>query len=108
MEYVSGGDMQTYLTTHGRIQPRDVKFISKQMLQGLQLMHENKMVHLDLKPANLLIKSGSRDGSWWVKIADFGISKMAEQTRGQSSTVCGTIGFMAPELLGSLAPPNWG
>lgn len=105
MEYMARGDMQSFLMKHGKIRPEEVKFISKQMLQGLECMHHNGFVHRDLKPANLLIKSCPDEGeSWWIKITDFGISKMAEQSRPLPSTVCGTMGFMAPELLGFRAP----
>ncbi|CAN8104793.1 unnamed protein product [Discula destructiva] len=110
MEYVAGGDLQSYLMKHGKIKSKQVKFISKQLLWGLRFMHENGFVHRDLKPANLLIKSRPSDGGssgWWIKITDFGISKMTQKSRALSSnsnTVCGTLGFMAPELFGFLTP----
>lgn len=63
-------------------------------------MHSSKLVHRDLKPANILIKTRPPKGIWWVKIADFGLSKIMEQSRSLSLTVCGTLGFIAPELLG--------
>ena len=47
---------------------------------------------------NILIKSQPPE-NWWVKLADFGISKRAEEGAG-ASTVKGTLEFMAPELLG--------
>lgn len=63
-------------------------------------MHSNRFVHRDLKPANILVKAQPPDGLWWVKIADFGLSKTMEKSRPLTPTACGTLGFIAPELLG--------
>lgn len=43
---------------------------------------------------------------WWIKISDFGLSKKIEKSRTLSSTLCGALGFMAPELLGFSTPGN--
>lgn len=98
------GDLQSYIIEHGMIPVRDVQFISKQMLRGIEFMHSNNFAHRDLKPANLLIKAHPPNGAWWIKISDFGISKKMQQSRSFSQTVCGTLGFMAPELLGFHVP----
>ncbi|KAK7698492.1 hypothetical protein SLS64_012484 [Diaporthe eres] len=104
MEYMELGDLQSHLEDNGPIKEADAKFLSKQILRGLEFMHEEGFVHRDIKPSNLLIKQMPPDGPWWIKISDFGLSKNIEQSWTLSSTVCGTPSFMAPELLGFRAP----
>lgn len=70
---------------------RDIFF---QVVSGLVYLHDVKrVIHRDIKPSNLLI---SHNG--YVKIADFGVSKLV-QTLDISSTYVGTMYFMAPERL---------
>lgn len=70
---------------------RDIFF---QVVSGLVYLHDTKrVIHRDLKPSNLLIGD---DG--YVKIGDFGVSKLV-QTLDVSSTYVGTMYFMAPERL---------
>ncbi|EKF29212.1 protein kinase, putative [Trypanosoma cruzi marinkellei] len=70
---------------------RDIFF---QVVSGLVYLHDTKrVIHRDLKPSNLLIRN---DG--YVKIGDFGVSKLV-QTLDVSSTYVGTMYFMAPERL---------
>ena len=51
--------------------------------------------------SNILAKSTPPE-HWWVKIGDFGLSKRAEEELAVSSTLKGTLGFLAPELHGLL------
>lgn len=106
MEYFALGDLQSHLEDSGPFKEPDAKFISKQVLRGLEFMHAEDFVHRDLKPSNLLIKQMPPGRPWWVKISDFGLSKKIEKSRALSSTLCGTLGFMAPELLGFSPPQN--
>lgn len=70
---------------------RDVFF---QVVSGLAYLHDVKrLIHRDLKPSNILIRD---DG--YVKIGDFGVSKLV-QTLDVSSTYVGTMHYMAPERL---------
>ena len=62
-------------------------------MQALAFAHENGVLHLDIKPANVLI-----DRSGHVKLADFGMATLASAA-GFGGARGGTIGYMAPEQL---------
>ncbi|KKK21344.1 hypothetical protein ARAM_002632, partial [Aspergillus rambellii] len=99
MEYLELGDLYTYVHRSPPLSESEVKDITYQILDGLRLMHENEFTHRDLKLHNILLKS-CPPNEWWVKIADFGISKRIEDGLGAPTTTKGTPGYMAPELLG--------
>lgn len=68
--------------------------VTRQLLQGLQALHDARVLHRDIKPANCLVRA--RDGR--VKLADLGIAiEQSTRAKGQPETA-GTLPFMAPEL----------
>ncbi|KAL2066158.1 hypothetical protein VTL71DRAFT_2229 [Oculimacula yallundae] len=94
MEYFSNGDLQRYLGSP--FQEREGQQIISQILEGLHFMHQNGFAHRDMKPANILVKY--RGPVWWVKIADFGISKRTTEYFTVLQTQTGTPAFLAPEV----------
>jgi serine/threonine protein kinase len=70
--------------------------IIKEICEGLHYLHENGIVHLDLKPANILL-----DDDMVPKITDFGLSRCfdEDQSRDITKTIQGTMGYLAPERL---------
>lgn len=74
--------------------------ILRQLLEGLCEAHRHNVIHRDLKPANLLIEQDEQ-GQDLVKIVDFGLAKLLEDTDGQiESLTQGTVGtplYMSPE-----------
>ncbi|KAJ5186047.1 Tetratricopeptide-like helical [Penicillium cf. griseofulvum] len=99
MEYLEVGDLFVYLYKRPPLPEPEVKEIAYQILDGLSMMHENGFAHRDLKPNNILIKSHPPD-KWWIKLADFGITKRIEESHGTSTTVKGTPRYFAPEVWG--------
>ncbi|KAL8232493.1 hypothetical protein R6Q57_002271 [Mikania cordata] len=68
--------------------------LTRQILSGLYYLHRRKIVHRDIKPSNLLINSKKQ-----VKIADFGVSRILEQTMDPCNSSVGTIAYMSPERI---------
>uniref|UniRef100_A0A8I6WKJ8 non-specific serine/threonine protein kinase n=1 Tax=Hordeum vulgare subsp. vulgare TaxID=112509 RepID=A0A8I6WKJ8_HORVV len=95
-EYVPNGSLDKYITdaSHG-LGWRERYQIIKGICEGLCHLHEKRILHLDLKPANILIND-----HMVPKIADFGLSRCLdkEQTRDFTSNLCGSLGYLAPEF----------
>jgi serine/threonine-protein kinase len=72
--------------------PADVVNIASQVAAGLADAHSKNIVHRDIKPSNIMItKSGV------VKIVDFGIARVSQQTATWTQATSGTAGYMSPE-----------
>jgi len=70
--------------------------IIHQIARGLKFMHSHGIVHRDLKPENILCVDSSASE---VKIADFGISKILRGKQTKLRGICGTLMYLAPEVL---------
>uniref|UniRef100_A0ACD5YB52 Uncharacterized protein n=1 Tax=Avena sativa TaxID=4498 RepID=A0ACD5YB52_AVESA len=95
-EYVPNGSLEKYITDAScGLQWRERYQIIKGICRGLCHLHEKCILHLDLKPANILL-----DDHMVPKIADFGLSRCLdkEQTRVFTSHLCGSQGYLAPEF----------
>jgi len=77
-----------------RMAPRVAMGIGRQICRGLQVAHEQGIIHRDIKPQNVLI-----DHRGEVKVMDFGIARMAEAKEGmtQAGLIVGTPHYMSPE-----------
>ncbi len=99
MEYMEGRALDDVLTQEGRLPAGAVRSIGVQMLRALDAAHEVGVIHRDIKPPNLLI-----DRQGLLKITDFGIARLADETTRQrkltaTGMVVGTPAYMAPEQL---------
>jgi len=94
-EYIPKGSLDKYIIDAYRDWGTCYKII-KEICEGLHYLHEKGIVHLDLKPANILL-----DDDMVPKITDFGSSRCfsKDQTRVITETKEGTMGYLAPELL---------
>lgn len=93
MELVEGDSLEDELARGRRFLPREVVQLGIQVCQALRHAHDRGIVHRDLKPGNLLLT-----GSGQVKLADFGIARLFNNTRRtQAGSILGTAEFMAPE-----------
>lgn len=113
MEYIPGGDLMA-LIKQRTLTEDDATNITRQLLTGLEIMHENRICHRDLKPEVCCICNvcGCKTLTWSqnvlvvslppnpiiIKLADFGCAKYAVGTNLQS--LVGTNGYIAPEVWG--------
>jgi hypothetical protein len=76
--------------------------IMLQVAEGMRYLHQNKVVHRDLKSMNILVNCDRHDGHVYAKVADFGLSKTRESSCTYSNLTMdqGTTRWMAPELFG--------
>jgi len=105
MEYCQGGSLASQLE-HGRIEDENViRYYVVQMLRGLIYLHENNIIHRDIKPDNILL-----DHMECIKFVDFGAAKILaknQRTMGKKTTaqktninsLTGTPMYMAPEII---------
>ena len=86
MEFVAGGSLDSFICKQGRMDEDSALKCFAGIAEGLQYMHSQKMLHLDLKPANVMLKT---DGS--PVLIDFGLSKQYnEKGEPESSTKVGS------------------
>jgi serine/threonine protein kinase len=93
MEFVDGVNLRQLLAA-GRLSPREALAIVPPLCDALQYAHDRGLIHRDIKPENILVNRLGR-----IKIADFGIAKIATGKSEASSSVeiTGTPAYMAPE-----------
>ncbi|XP_037480218.1 G-type lectin S-receptor-like serine/threonine-protein kinase At4g11900 [Triticum dicoccoides] len=96
-EYIPNGSLAEYIKDAYREWGTCYKII-KGICVGLQYLHDSLIVHMDLKPANILL-----DNSMVPKIADFGLSRCFGENQSWDITknILGTVGYWAPEFSGS-------
>lgn len=93
MEMVHGTTLKELLQRRGALDKYEAVSIMEQISSGLALAHDHKVIHRDVKPQNILVKS---DGT--VKIADFGIALAEDALQlTQSDSVLGSVHYLAPE-----------
>ncbi len=92
MELLEGRALNDILTRRGKLSARDTARLGGQIAAGLHYAHERKIVHRDIKTANLFFTKDQL-----VKIMDFGIAKSLEEVRRSTTVVGGTPYYMAPE-----------
>jgi serine/threonine protein kinase len=97
MEYLDGEDLEQRITRRGRVPLASAVTIVKQIASALAATHGKAIIHRDLKPANIVLMEVEGEADF-VKVVDFGISKMKASTRlTRASIMMGTPGYMAPE-----------
>jgi serine/threonine-protein kinase len=99
-ELVVGRNMDARLGA-GRLPAEEARWVAEQLGRALGSAHAGRIVHGDIKPANLLI---SRDST--VKVTDFGLARLLGGSSAQlSATIAGTPTYMAPEQSRGTATP---
>jgi serine/threonine protein kinase len=98
MEFVPGGDLQNLLERGVVMGEQTGKRLIAQIVEALKLLHENRVIHRDVKPANVLLTSTDLSRAD-IKIMDFGLSRNLLSSSLMTHSVVGTPAFTAPEIL---------
>jgi hypothetical protein len=91
MPWAEGGSLEAQLAAGRRFDPEEVAALLRRLAGGLAAAHRRGVLHLDLKPANVLL---TEDGE--PLLADFGVARWRGRSCGH--VVSGTPGFVAPEV----------
>jgi tetratricopeptide (TPR) repeat protein len=92
MEYVEGSTLKDILRRRGPIPVSGVVYVLRQMSDALAYAHRKKVVHRDIKTSNTMWTPAKK-----VKIMDFGVAKLLEEVRNQTTLVSGTPFYMSPQ-----------
>ena len=93
MEYVEGTDVKDYVRQRGALHPIEAVRIMMQIVSAIAAAHQNRIIHRDIKPQNILI---DKEGN--VKITDFGIAvALSDTSLTQTNTLLGSVHYLSPE-----------
>lgn len=105
MDYLKGKSLKQISKANGPLTFEQADIIFKQVVDGLAAAHALEVVHRDLKPENIVLTKQA-DGSEWVTLVDFGLSKLKDEkgSRGKDvasitriGDICGSPPYMSPE-----------
>ncbi len=107
MEYVEGETLHRLLRREGTLPVKRAVKLLRQIADGVEAAHDAGILHRDLKPANIFIMNKGKSGDGFVKVGDFGLAKIVNQTvtdAGSNATpssrgIIGTPEFMSPEQM---------
>lgn len=105
LEFVKGGEVFDRIAEDGPYSEQDAANVVRQVAQALKHMHALHIVHRDLKPENLLLTDASPPV---VKVADFGLATVFGPGKPPLTQVCGTLTYLAPEMLQTDAAHSYG
>ncbi|KAI0175775.1 calcium/calmodulin-dependent protein kinase 1 [Hypoxylon sp. FL1284] len=96
-ELATGGELFDRICEQGKFTEKDASQTIKQVLGAVDYLHNRNVVHRDLKPENLLYLNKNPDSD--LVLADFGIAKMLDTKDEVLTTMAGSFGYAAPEVM---------
>jgi len=98
LEYASKGDLHNHISKLGSLDVSSARFLAAEIIRGLEEIHRNQIVYVDLKPENVLVHQSGH-----IKLSDFGSSRFFEElgagASGTTDRLEGTADYLGPELL---------
>ena len=95
MEYVPGGDLKELIDRRGRLSGAELSRLGGEVCSGLVHAHERGVIHLDIKPHNILV-----DENGHAKVTDFGIARALDTSQATlTGAYLGTALYSSPEQL---------
>uniref|UniRef100_A0A915JRA3 Protein kinase domain-containing protein n=1 Tax=Romanomermis culicivorax TaxID=13658 RepID=A0A915JRA3_ROMCU len=96
MEYCGAGSVTDLVKSTKGISLKEewIAYVCREILRGLSHLHQNKVIHRDIKGQNVLLTDNAE-----VKLVDFGVSAQLDRTVGRRNTFIGTPYWMAPEVI---------
>ncbi len=91
LEYIQGGELFTLLRSKNTFPLEQAKFYIAHIITIFEYLHSKNIIYRDLKPENILINKNG-----YIKVADF---QLAKEIGDRTYTMCGTPGYMAPEMI---------
>ncbi len=113
MDFFDGQNLEDYVQGSGTLSVEELISLMRPVCEALKAAHDQNILHRDIKPGNLLVRKES-DGSWRVKVIDFGLA-LKQQVMHTTSisaavsmkttlgySIAGTMDYGAPEQMGKL------
>ena len=94
LEYCPGGDLSRHLSYEKKFDEKRAKFYLCEILLALEDLHKRNIIFRDLKPENVVL-----DEEGHCKLTDFGLSKEGIDNDQYTKSFCGSIAYLAPEVL---------
>ena len=94
LEYCSNGDLAKHLLFEKRFSEERAKFYICEVLLALENLHQRDIIFRDLKPDNVVL-----DEEGHCKLTDFGLSKEGVTENQSASSFCGSVAYLAPEMI---------
>jgi serine/threonine-protein kinase len=95
MDYVDGESLDFHTTKGKLLSMSEVLTICKHVADALDYAHSRNVIHRDIKPGNIIYNAQTKT----VKVTDFGVASLTDDSRTRTGTVLGTPSYMSPEQI---------
>ncbi|KAI9375481.1 kinase-like domain-containing protein [Aspergillus egyptiacus] len=96
-QLATGGELFDRICEYGKFTEKDASQTIRQVLDAVNYLHQRNIVHRDLKPENLLYLTSDPESQ--LVLADFGIAKMLDNPAEVLTSMAGSFGYAAPEVM---------